>query len=200
MIYSVNESTVDRIALFEEEADMMLESVGVTLYNDVVAIGESVYDGADAEAFLAENGILLYEDHIVLEGQQARDYKNRKQTERGIKGNENYKDYQRTLERGTSPYATQLIKHADSKGYIDTKQLKVKDKERFDKLAKEHEEKKYGPSSSSYSKRANREYNRRVANGENLSQHDFRKMQDASNRNERRHPKNESTIFDFDLK
>ena len=87
-----------------------------------------------------------------------------------------------------------------AKKYIDTKDLSVKNKEGFEKLADAHEKGKYGPSSGSYSKRANDEFKRRKEAGEKLDDHDFRKMQDASNRNERRHPKNESALFDFDLK
>ena len=32
-----------------ENKDMMLESVGVALYEDSVSIGENLYDGAEAE-------------------------------------------------------------------------------------------------------------------------------------------------------
>ena len=84
MIYSVNESSnvyTESVALFGQDADEFLESVEVALYENTVAIGENTYDGADAEAFLAENGIHLYEDHIVLEGKQAEEYLERKQKE-----------------------------------------------------------------------------------------------------------------------
>ena len=114
MIYSVGNKSAytESVALFGQDADEFLESVEVSLYEDTVAISENVYDGAEAEKFLAENGILLYEDHIVLEGRQALAYKNRKDSERTQQGNANYQDYQRTLDRGTSPYAKRIIKHA----------------------------------------------------------------------------------------
>ena len=141
MIYSVGNKSAytESVALFGQDADEFLESVEVSLYEDTVAISENVYDGAEAEKFLAENGILLYEDHIVLEGRQALAYKNRKDSERTQQGNANYQDYQRTLDRGTSPYAKRMIKHAEAKKYIDTKDLSVKNKEGFEKLADAHE-------------------------------------------------------------
>ena len=53
------------------EADAYLESVGVIMYNDHITINEMSMDGITGEKILAENGITLNEDHIVLEGERA---------------------------------------------------------------------------------------------------------------------------------
>ena len=81
MIYSnpLNESN---IILRGEEADSFLEFYGVTLFADTIAIGEMVMDGIAGEKILAENGITLNENHIVLEGKYAEEYKARKAKEK----------------------------------------------------------------------------------------------------------------------
>ena len=70
------------IAIYGADADNFLESCGIELYEDSIAIGESMFDGHDGECLLNENGIFLYEDHIVLEGEQAEAYKVRKAKEK----------------------------------------------------------------------------------------------------------------------
>ena len=82
MIYNnpLNES--NNIILRGEEADSFLESCDITLFTDAVAIGEMVMDGITGEKILAENGITLNENHIVLEGKQAEEYKARKAKEK----------------------------------------------------------------------------------------------------------------------
>lgn len=75
---TTNESNV---ILKATDADSFLESYGITLFTDAIAIGEMVMDGITGEKILAENGITLNEDHIVLEGQQAEEYKARKARE-----------------------------------------------------------------------------------------------------------------------
>ena len=81
MIYSnpLNESN---IILRGEEADSFLESYGITLLSDAVAIGEMVMDSITGQNIMAENGIILNEDHIILEGKQAEEYLKRKMKEK----------------------------------------------------------------------------------------------------------------------
>ena len=69
------------ITLTEGAADAFLESVGVELFEDSIAIEGTLYEGTYGESILEANGIFLYEDGIVLEGKQARDYKIRKEDE-----------------------------------------------------------------------------------------------------------------------
>lgn len=77
MIYSnpktFNEAaTNEPVILRGAEADAYLESVGVVMYNDHITINEMSMDGITGEKILAENGITLNEDHIVLEGERAK--------------------------------------------------------------------------------------------------------------------------------
>ena len=76
-IYNITEP----ITLTESDADAFLESVGVELFKDSIAIDGTLYDGAYGESILEANGIFLYEDGIVLEGKRARDYRIRKEDE-----------------------------------------------------------------------------------------------------------------------
>ena len=77
MIYNnpkaINESS--NVILRGAEADAYLESVGVVMYNDHITINEMAMDGITGEKILAENGITLNEDHIVLEGERAEEAK-----------------------------------------------------------------------------------------------------------------------------
>lgn len=78
MIY--NNSSVK---LYGEVADNFLESVGVNIFDDGdIAIGESIYDLSTGCDILEENGVILCEDCIVLEGKQAEEYKARKAKEK----------------------------------------------------------------------------------------------------------------------
>ena len=67
--------------LTEGDADEFLESIGVALYEDFVTIGEYSIPGVEAEGILEEYGIFLYEEGIIIEGQQAEEYKARKARE-----------------------------------------------------------------------------------------------------------------------
>ena len=77
MIYNnpktINESST--VILRGAEADAYLESVGVVMYNDHITINEMSMDGITGEKILAENGITLNDDHIVLEGERAEEAK-----------------------------------------------------------------------------------------------------------------------------
>ena len=89
MIYGNNNS----VKLYGEVADNFLESVGVGIFDDGdIAIGESIFDLSTGCDILEENGIVLCEDCIVLEGKQAEEYKARKAKEKAdaekVKGDE----------------------------------------------------------------------------------------------------------------
>lgn len=64
-------------------ADNFLESIGIdiNIESKTISIGEMIIDGIAGEDILAENGIFLYEDGIVLEGKQADKYLTRKAEE-----------------------------------------------------------------------------------------------------------------------
>ena len=79
MIYGNNNS----VRLYGKVADNFLESVGVSIFDDGdIAIGESIFDLSTACDILEENGVILCEDCIVLEGEQAEEYKARKAKEK----------------------------------------------------------------------------------------------------------------------
>lgn len=186
----------EAVALFGQDADEFLESVEVALYEDAVAIGENLYDGADAEAFLAENGIHLYEDHIVLEGQQAEEYKARKKKEERDKytaeSNRNYNRYSRWSKYSDREKA-QIGYRKNNPGstYDDSEKAVTKSL-------------KYSARGIRGDRLSDEEKHKRVLSGDIESLKPFedwgRQMAaDAINRHIRRHPKNESTIFDFDM-
>lgn len=76
MIYS------RQIRLEGQEADNFLEASGITICDDEIIIEDAVVEFDAAIEHLAENGISLYEDCIILEGKQAEEYKARKAKER----------------------------------------------------------------------------------------------------------------------
>ena len=63
---SIYKQNIDPIALTEADADAFLESVGVELFEDSIAIDGTLYEGTYGESILEANGIFLYEDGIVL--------------------------------------------------------------------------------------------------------------------------------------
>ena len=75
MIYRANNNP---LVLTEDTADAFLESVGVRLFEDEISINGTLYEGSYGESILEANGIFLYDDGIVLEGEQAEQYKARK--------------------------------------------------------------------------------------------------------------------------
>lgn len=72
---------MDKIVLTEEDADEFLESIGVELYNDHMAIGEFTVSGIEGQNILEENGIFLYENCIMLDEINAKEYLDKKQKE-----------------------------------------------------------------------------------------------------------------------
>ena len=212
MIYSVNESAntyTESMALFGYDADEFLESVEVALYEDSVAIGENVYDGAEAEAFLAENGIHLYDDHIVLEGKQAEEYKARKAKE---KADANQKELDRWNHR-YAPIGSTDYKYAKGfkdapTGYKNTGANPNKSDRGIDEDRKRYRKTQH----KVITDEANKEgYGKKEVKGYTQNYNYSGKpdgyygtinnmVHDATDRHLRRHPKNESAIFDFELK
>ena len=74
MIYNIG-STIELVG---QEADNFLEDSGITICDDEIIIEDAVVEFDAAIEHLAENGISLYEDCIILEGKQAEEYKARK--------------------------------------------------------------------------------------------------------------------------
>lgn len=207
MIYSPNNN--EPLVLVEADADSFLESVGVKLYDNEISINGTLYEGSYGESILAENGIFLYEDGIVLEGKQAEEYKARKAKERVDKN-------KTELDRANHRYAP--VGSWDNKnggyknaptGWKNRKGLNPNysstgaDKEekmhnRADRILNKDEYKK-----SSYADPENRVDPSKYSSGHKSikpkgyagTQRDFKR--DALMRHMRRHPKQykESTIF-----
>lgn len=78
MIYNIG-STIELVG---QEADNFLEASGITICDDEIIIEDAVVEFNAAIEHLAENGISLYEDCIILEGKQAEEYKARKAKEK----------------------------------------------------------------------------------------------------------------------
>ena len=110
MIYSVNNN--EPLVLVEAAADEFLEAVGVELFDDEISINGTLYEGSYGEEILAENGIFLYEDGIVLEGKQAEEYKAKRAKEKADRERERVigspREFNKYASRKTDP------QHADS--------------------------------------------------------------------------------------
>ena len=221
MIYNTNKDIqTESVALFGEDADKLLESLDIELGESTIAIGENVYDGAEAEQFLNENGILLYDDHIVLEGKQAEEYKARKAAEK--KKAEEFDSNPRNTDGYRDPYNKGGRSVADyMKGRMEDskrnlKSLDIADRER-EKRYKKHENDFYKQTMYTYKQAKNKGKNSKddpkmkelkdnVAKSEkdlhNITGGNFDRATDAINRHMRRHPEQykESSIFNFDIK
>lgn len=68
----------DSIILTEADADEFLESARMDLYENSLSINENIFDGIKGQEILESNGILLCEDCIILEGEQAEEYLRKK--------------------------------------------------------------------------------------------------------------------------
>ena len=79
---SIYKQNIDPIALTEADADEFLRDMDITLYEDTIMIEGTEFEGTYGESILEANGIFLYEDGIVLEGKQADEYKARKAAEK----------------------------------------------------------------------------------------------------------------------
>ena len=120
MIYGNNGITPTR--LYGEVADNFLESVGVSIFDDGdIAIGESIFDLSTGCDILEENGVILCEDCIVLEGKQAEEYKARKAKEREEEANKYDKYDNKEYSRNITPKAmmgSRANKHVGDKASL----------------------------------------------------------------------------------
>ena len=198
---SIYKQNIDPIALTEVDADAFLESVGVELYKDSIAIDGTLYEGAYGEEVLAENGIFLYEDGIVLEGEQAEAYKARKKKEADDAKNAEALRYNKRLDN--------ITKHGAARWDEREKALKRRNAEahrrldRADKMERKYytHASKLNPDSTLSKKLRNEmERSRNNAYG-NRTYADAFYAADAIERDNRKQakkyakPKSESTIF-----
>ena len=199
---SIYKQNIDPIALTEVDADAFLESVGVELYKDSIAIDGTLYEGAYGEEVLAENGIFLYEDGIVLEGKQAEEYKARKAKEKEDRDRERVIGSTRELNK----YASRKTNPQHDESYrFATDAIGKRKKEFFDAV-----EKMGNYSDLTKNRRDNISRNRNseltsdaIDKGKHYTNamHKNHIIADTYGRHMRRHPKqyakpkNESTIF-----
>ena len=210
MIYNRNNETNynESVALFGNDADKFLESVEVSLYEDTITIGENTYDGAEAEEFLAESGIYLYEDHIVLEGKQADEYLRRKQNEYDKKKNDEKERYANRYvgnfpgnsTRNDPRYKKEEKLREYKKRYpnVGPKSMLTKSERESLNKKEERDHNAYANAFNTLHDHLKRNFNKKNSMYANSDNHLI--AMDAAERHYRRHPKNESTIFDFDLK
>lgn len=194
MIYSnpLNESNIILKGL---DADSFLESYGITLFNDAIAIGEMVMDGITGQNILIKNGITLNEDHIVLEGEQAEEYKARKAKEVEDKKNaekEHHKNRYYYEDGDDGKIGNKFAHHPDRKDILKNAYTR-KDPggQNYEKTIGEDRRR----TSKAYDKANNLVYSGKVP----IHDPKVQIAADSINRNMRRHPKQyaESTIFRY---
>lgn len=178
MIY--NNPLTESNIISGEDADNFLEFCGITLFTDAIAIGEMVMDGIIGEKILAENGITLNEDHIVLEGEQAEEYSARKYKE--------WKDMKKEEKDKYGNGGRRGLRSGYKKRYKDA-----------DEMAKDY--RMNSKAVGKVSAEANRRQSR-IRNEDNLTARDMTTINaaiDGTKRHMRRHPKqySESTIFRY---
>ena len=224
MIYNnTKEIQTESVALFGEEADELLESLDIELGEFTIAIGENVYDGAEAERFLNENGIMLYEDHIVLEGRKAEEYLMRKQKILNDEKESENKKYGKYGSRSTTMAGKYGVMTYNGRGdytshnttdnnpkYNATRGIRNYRRKYNDVMAKtskkEEDLKRVEDREKKSNTRGYRAAERAVhPNGTTRYWDDtddikFQTAADAARRHDRRHSKNESALFDFDIK
>jgi len=120
---------MERIILTEADADEFLESIGVTLYEKAMNIGGNIVFGVDGQEALQEYGIFLYEDYILVEGEQAEAYKAKKAKEKEEESkkydkydNDNFKDSAPKFMKGSR--ANNSVGNQASLKQIDIKDIK----------------------------------------------------------------------------
>lgn len=191
MIYGNNNS----VRLYGKVADNFLESVGVSIFDDGdIAIGESIYDLSTACDILEENGVILCEDCIVLEGKQAEEYKARKAKE---KDDHDSALNKQALRRYPSPANNWEDNYGNKYKKSPTTKKLAKAALNGDDAAMDKWDDRYRDDQRRMSKASsigNKDYysGKRKMNGEENA-----RANDAINRHIRRHPKQykESTIF-----
>ena len=201
MIYSPNNKP---LVLVEADADAFLESVGVKLYDNEISINGTLYEGSYGESILAENGIFLYEDGIVLEGKQADEYKARKKKEQM---DIDKKDRDREKRRTLAGNKDRGVYWTGSDFRLGSKDDDARSKKVDEMIDKERDSRSY-EHKRAFDIAYNKKFNDSKANeksritGDNSMNFDVSNTsnaRDALNRHMRRHPnqyaKNESTIF-----
>ena len=203
MIYNIG-STIELVG---QEADNFLEDSGITICDDEIIIEDAVVEFDAAIEHLAENGISLYKDCIILEGEALEKYKARKAKEREENIEKEDKTAAHRNERNVG-YKTRRYDIITGKptnnefmaGFKKQDKEKMKrDEQNRDKAAKVF---------NSEIDRRNKDASGKIRKIEtdedgdmtDRSYWDFTKAADATMRHVRRHPKqyarNESTIFD----
>lgn len=195
MIYkNPNSSFNESISLFGVDADEFLESISVELYSDHITINEMPMDGCTGENILAENGIFLYEDGIVLEGEQAEEYKARKAKERKdakkieidrkerrygykTKASSNGKRYYTYNTSMSGKTGSNNASDKERSSDVNNKMTSIENKRRF-------EAERLANSDTEYGKNARAAYTNFMKNKPEAA--------DALNRRYRRHPKTNS--------
>lgn len=101
---------MERIILTENDADEFLESIGVTLYENSMTIGETTISGIEGQNVLEGYGIFLYEDSILVEGEQAEAYKRKKEEEKAEQKEQDKERRERRYGNGSAPGSQKLYK------------------------------------------------------------------------------------------
>ena len=204
MIYSTNN---EPLVLIEADADSFLESVGVELFDDEIAINGTLYEGAYGEEILAENGIFLYEDGIVLEGKQAFAYSHAKKRAALDAEEKDFNRYTRRYIDNTPGRNTKRGKKSYNDRFLDRRnkylsEEEVRRKKYFNAEDRLRSLNKSGhDKNSALYKKSEKVFNKAAERLEDFS-NNTHVISDAIDRHIRRHPKqyakkstNESTIF-----
>lgn len=201
MIYNIG-STIELVG---QEADNFLEASGITIRDDEIIIEDAVVEFDAAIEHLAENGISLYEDCIILEGKQAEEYKARKKKEQM----DTYKkDRDREKRRTLAGNKDRGVYWTGSDFRLGSKDDDTRNKKVDEMIDKERDSRRY-EHDRAFKIAYNRDFNDSKANKKNrITSHNLMNFdvsnvsnaRDSLNRHMRRHPKqyakNESTIFD----
>ena len=182
----INEST----KLYGQDADEFLESMDICLYDDCLSIGEYVFNGINGNAILNENGIFLYEECIILEGQQAEEYKARKAKEikdtKKIEMDRKERRYGYKIQRSSNgkrfyTYDQSMTGNTGSNSSSDKERSHdVKDKMDIYENMRRFEAERSSNSNTEYGKNAKKSYANFMKNKPEAA--------DALNRRYRRHP------------
>lgn len=202
MIYNIG-STIELVG---QEADNFLEASGITICDDEIIIEDAVVEFDAAIEHLAENGISLYEDCIILEGKQAEEYKARKAKE---KLDAEASDELRVRKRGNYQHSKDRALMGILNSEVKKNPKKLVGDVELDNM-NSRAEKDAARGSSAWNRTVWDERNRRSKEygySNNLERgNNILRANDAANRHKRRHPKqyakpkNESTIFsDIDI-
>lgn len=186
---SIYKQNIDPIALTESDADEFLRDMDITLYEDTMVIEGTEYEGTYGEEVLAENGIFLYDDGIVLEGKQAEEYKARKAKE---KLDAEASDELRVRKRGNYQHSKDRALMGILNSEVKKNPKKLVGDVELDNM-NSRAEKDAARGSSAWNRTVWDERNRRSKEygySNNLERgNNILRANDAANRHKRRHPK-----------